>query len=276
MNKELRWLIKEKYPNLLNSLNHPNFPNIPSFPSNLKKDLNRLKKGEPLDYVIGFKDFLGCKIDLSLKPLIPRPETEFWVEILIRRLENIKIRKLNILDLCCGSGCIGIAILKHAPKTHVIFADISKKALNQTRLNLNLNSIPTINYKLLTTNLFKNIPNKTFHLITCNPPYVNPKGPFNKSILYEPKGALFAPQQGLKYIFKILRTYKKYLSPKGQLWLEFGDNQKDKIKNILEKLGIDNASFYNDQFNKPRYLLVVDRPGLEPGTYRLRAGCSAN
>src|SRR3989344_9117507 len=106
MNKEINWLLQEKY----NGVKTPEF----------LKHIERFKLGEPLDYIIGFVDFLGCKIDFSKKPLIPRFETEFWVEQILQD-SRFKIQDSIILDMFSGSGCIGISIMRHLPSSYITF-----------------------------------------------------------------------------------------------------------------------------------------------------------
>ena len=114
--KDIDVLIREKYNNSLKKKKDY---------SSFKKDVLRLKSGEPLEYVMGFSYFLGCRIDLSLKPLIPRQETEFWVEKAIKRIKTRK-KSLICLDIFAGSGCIGIALLKHIKASRVDFSENSE------------------------------------------------------------------------------------------------------------------------------------------------------
>jgi len=126
MNQAITWLLNEKHKGRLTD--------------RAKKDIERLKKGEPVDYLIGYKKFFGCKIDLRYKPLIPREETEFWVTRAIEDLQppggcksSTPRGLLSCLDVFAGSGCCGIAVLKHIPDSHCDFLDIDAHCLN--RLN---------------------------------------------------------------------------------------------------------------------------------------------
>jgi release factor glutamine methyltransferase len=243
--QDIYFLLKEKY-------------NFNDSDPNFLKDKNKLKEGFPLAYLIGHIPFLNCHIDLSQKPLIPRPETEFLINNLIKITPRGCDFKGKILDLCCGSGCIGIALLKNLPNISVDFADISPKAINQTRINLKLNKISKSRYKLIESDLFNKIKLK-YDLIITNPPYVNPQGKFDNSLKYEPKKALFAGEDGLFYIKKIISNFDKYLKLKGHLYLEFGDKQKPAIRKLVSNGKIWKPSFLKDQFEKYRFLHLTHR-----------------
>ncbi|MBU4381339.1 peptide chain release factor N(5)-glutamine methyltransferase [Candidatus Parcubacteria bacterium] len=272
MQKEIRWLLKEKYhwteaEILLNQ-------RLPLPEETF--DIKRLEQGEPVAYVIGKTEFLGCVIDLSLRPLIPRPETEYWVNQAIKGKNRVlpdsgSTRMVKALDLCCGSGCIGIALLKHLSNVSVDFVDIDDNALKQTEINLKLNLIrgdprsirdnPLQGLSLIKSDLFSSLKGRRYDCIFCNPPYVNPNGKFDKNLKFEPKEALFAKDNGMFFINKILRGFTKYLKPNGILYLEFGDDQKVLIERklkLLERSKRRDFSFHKDQFGKWRYLKIEE------------------
>ena len=235
-NKEIAWLLKEKYSGKPNG--------------GFYKDIKRLNAGEPLDYVIGFTEFLGCRIDLSKKPLIPRSETEFWVGEVIKNLK-IKNLKIRCLDIFAGSGCIGIAVLKHIKNAEVVFADIENRMAG---------------HKVVKSDVFSNI-NGKFDYIFANPPYVAKKlkHKVRKSVLkYEPKQALFGEGDGLFYIKKFLKQAKNHLNPGGRIFMEFDGStgspqvpsQKKEIKKLLKSFGYKNFEFHKDQYNKWRWVSI--------------------
>ncbi|MGB9726755.1 MAG: peptide chain release factor N(5)-glutamine methyltransferase [Minisyncoccia bacterium] len=241
-----KWLLEEKYHNKKTS--------------EYFKDIERIKKGEPLDYVIGFRKFLDCHIDLSFKPLIPREETEYWVEKAIREIQRLSNnQKLNILDIFSGSGCIGAALLKHLPKSKVVFAEKYTKFINQIKLNLKLNKINSKKYKIVKSDIFSNIKEK-FDFIFANPPYVSIKNvkKVQKSVLlYEPRKAIFAQKDGLYFIKKFLQQAKYHLKQNGVIFLEFDSSQKTFLEKLLKKAGYSNYQFFKDQFNHLRYLKII-------------------
>ncbi len=226
--EEIKWIIKEKG-------------------SLTKDDFLRLKRGEPVDYIIGFVDFLNCRIDLSYRPLIPRDETEFWTD---KALKDIGDKKAFCLDLFAGSGCVGIAVLKNTKNTRVDFAEIDKNLLNQIKFNIEKNGISKDRYNLFVSDIFDKV-DKKYDYIFANPPYI-PEGRNipNSVIDFEPEKALLGGEEGLDYIKSFLKDVKKYLKKEGKAYMEFDSSQKEKI---LEK-----ADFHKDQFGKWRFLTIVN------------------
>ena len=237
--KEIVWLLKEKY------FNKPS--------KKFDKDVERLKKGEPVDYVIGFTEFLGCKIDLSKKPLIPRSETEFWLE---EELKNIKTGKA--LDIFAGSGCIGVALLKNKPDILCDISEKDKKLVEQIKINCKLNNIDKKRYRVIQSDIFKNV-NLKYDFIFANPPYIatTRKNKIQKSVLkYEPRQALFGGKDGLALINKFLKDAKKYLNDGGKIFMEFDYVQKKQIEKILKKYKYNNWEFKKDQYGKWRWVAI--------------------
>lgn len=273
-----------------------------------KKDVERLKKGEPVDYVIGWTEFLGCRIDLSCRPFIPRPETEYWVRQAMKSLRaqrsnpvvttqnlgiaaprrNVGARNdddevINCLDLFAGSGCIGIAILKHIPDVHLDFRERNGSFCDQIRKNLDANSIEPSRYRVIRSDVFsrmarrQNVPsprygnklsflstiadkNEHYDCILANPPYgaEKRKTRVQKSVLkWEPKHAIFGGNDGLFYIKKILIEAPHYLKKGGKLFMEFDSPQKKDIDMILDQSRFSHYSFFRDQYGRWRYLVAI-------------------
>ena len=249
MQKEINWLLKEKY------------RGKPS--AKFYNDIERLKKGEPLDYVIGFTEFLGCKIDLSKKPLIPRPETEYWARQAIENISydfsSLKNRKITVLDMFAGSGCIGIATLKHIKNARAVFAEKDQRAIYQIKINCALNNINKKRYRIIQSDTFKNITGK-YDYIFANPPYIPTvrKNKIQASVLrYEPKAALFGGKDGLFYIRKFLAAAKNFLNDNGKIYMEFDSVQKKSIEFLLKKYNYTSWEFCKDQYGKVRYVVIM-------------------
>lgn len=245
--KETQWLLEGKYKG------HPTVA--------AKKDIALLKKGEHVDYVIGFVDFLECKIDLSKRPLIPRSETEYWVGQAIQAMLGNEIsNRIRCLDLFAGSGCVGVAVLKHVTQAYVDFGEKNKKLLSQIRLNAKKNGIEKKRYKVVHSDIFSAIRRK-YDYIFANPPYLaeSRKHRVQRSVLKnEPKEALFAGKDGLDIIWLFLGQAKDFLAPGGKIYLEFDSFQKKAIEGLLKKYGYQHWQFCKDQYKKWRFVVVAN------------------
>ena len=233
MNKEADWLLRDKYNGILK----------PQFEADFNNDLARLQNGEPLAYVIGWVPFLGAKIYLDSLPLIPRAETEYWVANAIDEIkEYVKEhgnKNIKVLDLCAGSGCIGVAVLKNIDGAQVDFVEIDTahhKTIQKNILeNINENSIDVNRVKIFGGNLFENIID-TYDFILTNPPYINPQyiNDVQDSVLTnEPHLALFGGHDGMQIVHEILQKAPQFLNKNGVLYIEHEPHQATEIQTIL-------------------------------------------
>lgn len=247
---DLRFLLKDKY-NLTELQIEEIVLNPDSAPKEIRDDINLLKTGYPVDYIIGYCDFLGLKIDLEKRPLIPRPETEFWTNKIVNTIN--KESKLELLDIFCGSGCVGLALLKNFPNATCTFADINAEFLSQTKHNADINGISQERFQLIESDVFSRVAGK-FDLITANPPYVSKYDQTQPSVKYEPAHAIFAEDNGLDLIRKFLTSARDYLNDGGKIFMEFGESQKQELEEILKRLGYTQVHFNADQFGKWRWI----------------------
>jgi len=265
-NNNIYWLLKDKYnfsePEILKFFQDSDYIRLlrQKFPrndvehtyENLKHDLKRIKNEEPVSLVIGWIEFNGLTINLNYPVLIPRPETEYWVLEEVKKIKN-NTSKLSFLDLGCGSGCIGLTILKYIPNSHVTFSDISTDAMQQTIENLKANNFNNERFNVIQSDIYKDI-NEKFDYIFSNPPYVNPEGNIPESLNFEPAVALYSKNYGLEVPLKVIAGSGSHLNKNGKLFMEFGEMQTQEIEQFVIKNNINNFKFHKDQFNRTRYL----------------------
>ncbi|MCK9578682.1 HemK family protein methyltransferase [bacterium] len=209
----------------------------------------------PKEYKDGFKYFLGTKIDLSKKPLIPRIETEFWVK---QAIEEISKKQSHCLDLFSGSGCVGVAVLKNTD-SYCDFGELNEDFLEQIEINTNLSAINSLRYSILKTNIFSGI-SKKYDYILANPPYIAEsriKDVGLDVLAFEPKMALFSGVDGMSVIRIFLNDAKKYLNKKGVIYMEFDPQQKFEIDGLLKNNKYSNWDFSCDQFGLIRFVRIV-------------------
>ncbi len=206
----------------------------------------KLKSGMPVQKIIGYIEMSDVTIKLNKKILIPRYETEELVEIAKQIISKNKY--IKILDMCTGSGYIGIAIKKWNPLLKVTCVDIDKNAISQTKINSKLNNVDT---EIIKSNLFKNVSGK-FDLIISNPPYIDiiEKNNMSNSVLkFEPHKALFAIDDGMFFYKKIEKESLNYISENGKLLFE--------INPLKEEYFINNKyANYKDINGKVRFSIL--------------------
>lgn len=214
----------------------------------LSGDLARLAGGEPLAYVIGWVPFLGLRINLDSHPLIPRPETEWWAEELITQLKG---RTLRVLDLCAGSGAIGLSVLAKVPGAHVSFGELMEEHAEQIRKNLELNSLDASRADIREGDLFEPFLGETFDLIVSNPPYIPEGRELPESVLeYEPEEALYSGTDGLEVIRRIAQDASSYLVPGGEVWIEADVENIEAASHFLP-----HSEIRTDPYGRPRLLV---------------------
>lgn len=241
-NQEINWLIRDKYYGIYDE-------------AKIEQDLVRFKNGEPLDYIIGWKPFLNLKIDLSLRPLIPRVETEFMVSEVLKKIP-IDAR-LNILDMCAGSGCIGLSVLQKVPNSYCAFVDVDSNMAKQIQINAENNSIDKERYKVIISDMWQSVPEQEkFDIIFCNPPYVPAGRKLDGSVIdFEPLHAIFSDSLGLLHIEKFLASMSSHLKPDACAYLEFDSGQENAILNYCQNNKL-KADFFNDQFDIIRFAKI--------------------
>lgn len=219
--------------------------------------LEKLKKEVPIQYLLGKTNFYGLDFEVNENVLIPRPETEELVEWIINENSGLdKSRRLKILDIGTGSGCIAISLAKNLPNAEVYAIDISKKALETAKRNaINNNVEVTFIYKdILELELLKD----NFDIIVSNPPYVRnlEKEEIKKNVLdYEPHLALFVEDNNaLVFYKKIAALAQKNLKENGQLFFEINQYLGEEMNSLLESMNFRNIELRRDIYDNDRMM----------------------
>jgi release factor glutamine methyltransferase len=206
--------------------------------------LKRRLDGEPIAYIVGFREFYGLQLKVSPVTLIPRPDTETLVDA---ALEKIPLDKVShILDLGTGTGAVALAIAKHRNNCEVTAVDQSSDALSVTLENAQ--SLKLNNLRLIESNWFSELQGEGFDLIVSNPPYIAQDDEHLKQgdLRFEPISALASGVDGLDDIRKIVQDAPDYLKTNGWLMLEHGFDQAEAVAALLSARGFNQIDHAKD------------------------------
>ncbi|MCE2983489.1 MAG: peptide chain release factor N(5)-glutamine methyltransferase [Parachlamydia sp.] len=189
--------------------------------------------GEPLAYIHGRVEFYGCHITVNSSVLIPRPETEVLVDHIVQVLKKDRTEGKVLLDLCCGSGCIGIALKKKFPSLIVLLSDVSAEALKIASKNATINQADV---EFLCGDLLAPLAGRKVDYCVCNPPYVTEA---EYEVLdvevkeFEPRLALVGGKDGLEFYRRLASGLGGCLSRSGKAWLEIGYTQGNELEKLF-------------------------------------------
>ena len=227
-------------------------------PAAVERQVERLAQrhlaGEPVAYLIGEWEFYGLPLDISESVLIPRPDTEVLVEQALSRLQGVS--EPRILDLCAGSGCIGLALAKHLPGSRVVLGELDEGALRICRQNIRRSDL-TGRVVSLQMNALEKPPAHLgeFDAIVSNPPYI-PDGDIaglDVSVRdYEPHLALKGGEDGLDFYRAICAQWRTALRADGRLLFEVGVGQADDVLRIMRSCGFGDVEITPDLNGIPR------------------------
>ena len=217
--------------------------------------LIEIVQGMPIQYITNKQEFMGLNFYVDENVLIPQPDTEILVEEVINickeRKENIKI-----LDICTGSGAIGISVAKYIENVKVILSDISTNALKVAKKNTKVNKVED-KIEIIESDMFENISNK-FDIIVSNPPYIVTEviKTLDKEVQNEPNLALDGGEDGLDFYRILVKNAKEFLKPNGYLCMEIGYNQKEAVENLLEENNYKNIYSKKDLSGNDRIVVA--------------------
>jgi len=213
--------------------------------------LRKRKSGKPIQYVLGHTEFFGYTYFCDVRALIPRAETEMLCE----KALHFTNKNDRVLDLCTGTGCIGITLKNQNESLSVTCCDISRRALKLAKKNKNHHGV---DITLKKSDLFENIDGH-FDMIVSNPPYINETdyAALDKKVLdHEPKNALVSGHDGLDLIRIIVNQAYDILCPGGYLIIEIGYDQRKRVEDLLISNGYKEILAFSDYANFDRIVMA--------------------
>jgi release factor glutamine methyltransferase len=205
--------------------------------------LQRRKRGEPIAYIVGEKEFYGLALEVTGAVLIPRPETELLVE------RALALEFSSLVDLGTGSGAIALAVKKHRPRARVVGTDASAAALEVARRNA---ARHRLDIELRQGSWLEPLAGETLDLVVANPPYVAAGDPHLADLGFEPAAALVSGADGLDAIREIAAAAPRHLRPGGWLLVEHGIGQDAAVRRLMAQAGLEEAQTWPDLAGIPR------------------------
>lgn len=206
----------------------------------------QLLQHKPAQYILGYADFADMRLKVDERVLIPRPETEELVQLI---LEENAGDGMAILDMCTGSGALALALKKNRPSWQVSASDISQEAIDLAKENANVQVLPI---KFILSDLFRAISDR-FDIIVANPPYISPgdRAEVELNVLtWEPHLALFAEEEGLAIYRRLAQEAGVHLKDRGKIYLEIGYKQGPTV-----------SALFQEQFPNRRIRVIRDSLG---------------
>lgn len=225
----------------------------------LLTDIKKMTEGEAYEYLLGEVLFCGAKVDLSLRPMIPRPETEFWVNQALDEIRTCESKfTLRVLDLFSGSGNVGLAVLRNIPEASVDMVELDPKLKEQIELSIVKNNIKRTRARIVTGDTWEGAMS-TYDYIFAVPPYVPSamKEEVMKELRAEDPLSFFDKEDGFYYHKQVLSRAKEFLKEGAILYLEFDITQREKIEELAKEYGFESVQFLKDPYGHECVLKVV-------------------
>jgi len=222
--------------------------------------ITRRATGEPIAYILGYREFYGLMLKVTPDTLIPRPDTETLVEAALEKIEpNLP---LSICDLGTGTGAIALAIAKNRPHAQVTAVDFSAKALEVARQNAQ--DLTILNCQFLQSDWFSALNHQRFDVIVSNPPYIEQDDAHlsQGDLRFEPITALASGKDGLDAIRHIIAQAPTHLNPDGWLMFEHGYNQADLVARLMHRAGFVDVTHAKDLSGIQRVTLGCLKPAI--------------
>lgn len=198
----------------------------------LREHLKAAAKGMPWQYIVGQVSFLGCTIKVTPDVLIPRQETEILADRIVKELPQ---EPCTVWDICCGSGCLGIAVKKKRPDCRVVLSDLSEKAVGIAKENAETSGVEL---EVRQGDLLQPFQGMKADVVICNPPYVS-ESDYQRLETevkdWEPKMALVGGPSGFEFYERLAKELSPYLNPGAKLYLEMGTGMGNRIREIFSQ-----------------------------------------